>query len=256
MEQMFKDYFGINAIAAGACVNWKTVEAWFRQDTERGKLMLKTPREYERSMGILFLEEFPKDFQIISKLLYTKPDSLQQWRLDNYSKPLSSDLRQRTFQGVFKLRSLVKKGIKEHGKSEYLNNKILWPDPRHIYERTWRELDFLMELQVNQLFDWRVNELFEEPVPEIASRKPKNFRGPHVSRYTQFSDEYRIREMSYQRTRRVSHLKGYYRIEALEKAEIADDLLGAEWGMRDEAFPARERQETKLLNEIYRKKKK
>ena len=255
MEQMSMDYFGINAIATGACVNWKTVEAWFRQDTDRAKLMMKTPREYERSMGILLYEECPKELALISKLVYSKPDSLQQWKTDNYSKPLSSDLLERTFQGVYKLRTLVKEGLGEHGESEYLKNRMLWPDPRTIFERTWRELDSLMTIHVDQLFAWRINDISEEPIPEIASRRPKNFRGPHRNRYSEFNGKYLFPEQSYQKTRRVSHLSGCYRIEAYENAEIADELLGEDWGIKDEPFPDRQEQESILLDQIYKREK-
>jgi hypothetical protein len=161
MTHMSNDYFGLQTIARAAQVKPRTLQSWFRQETQRADLTIKMPREYERSMGIVLLDLCPKEIETIAALTFTNPRGLLQWRLENRQCPLSSDLRQRTFEAVIRLQPLVNKAIKKFGKERYLNNRNLWPDPNLVYEKTWIELDLLFRYTLIQLFNWRFNMDFD-----------------------------------------------------------------------------------------------
>jgi hypothetical protein len=254
MHHMSNNYFGLQAIARSACVKPRTIQSWFRQETQRANFALKMPREYERSMGIILLDLFPQEIETIAELTHTNPRGLLQWRLENRKDPLSSDLRHRTFQAVVKLKPLVNKAIKKHGVDKFFENKMLWPDPNLIYERTWRELDMLFVHELNTLMDWRFNKVKypEKTKNENKKKKPKVMIGPHFMRYTEITSEGQHFPLeTFQDNRRTGHLLGWSSSESIKNAKIADDLLPPNWGLRDKVVPLRAKKEEKLLDEIY-----
>lgn len=252
MHHMFNNYFGLQAIARSACVKPRTIQSWFRQETQRANFALKMPREYERSMGIILLDLFPQEIETIAELTHTNPRGVLQWRLENRRDPLSSDLRHRTFQAVIKLKPLVNKAIKKHGIDKFLENNMFWPDPNLIYERTWRELDMLFVHELNTLMDWRFNKVVYPEKTKDKKKKPKTMIGPHFMRYTEITSEgqHFTLEM-FQDNRRTGHLLGWSSPESIKNAKIADALLPPDWGLRDKVVPLRAKKEEKLLDEIY-----
>jgi hypothetical protein len=257
MHHMSNDYFGLQAIARSACVKPRTIQSWFRQETQRACFTLKMPREYERSMGIILLDLFPEDIVTIANQTYTNPRGLLQWRLENRKDPLSSDLRHRTFQAVVKLKPLVNKALKKHGIDKFLEDKMFWPDPNLIYERTWRELDMLFEKELNTLLVWRFNKVAYPEKTKDKKKKPKTMIGPHFMRYTEITSEGQLFPLEiFQDNRRTGHLLGWSSLELIKNAKIADDLLPPDWGLRDKVVPFRAKKEEKLLDEIYEVKPK
>ncbi|CAB4658742.1 unannotated protein [freshwater metagenome] len=257
MHHMSKDFFGLQTISRSACVKPRTIQSWFRQETQRADFTLRMPREYERSMGIILLNLFPERIETIALLTHTNIRALLQWRLENRKDPLSSDLRHRTFEAVIKLKPLVNKAIKKHGVDKFFNNKLLWPDPNLIYERTWRELDLLLIKDLYELFDWRYSMDNDGGLSRDKKLKPKTMIGPHFMRYTEITSEGQHFPLeSFRYVRKTGHMLGWYNIEAVKNAKIADELLPPDWGIRDKVVPFRAKKEAKLLDEIYEKEQK
>jgi hypothetical protein len=252
ITHMSHDFFGLQTIARAAGVKPRTLQSWFRQETQRAEFTLKMPREYERAMGIILLNLFPAEMETIADLTFTNPRSLMQWRLENRTCPLSSDLRHRTFQGVSKLEPFVAKAVKKHGKKKFLTNKEFWPDPYLIFERTWVELDMIFFITIYRLYDWRY---FKKYNPEFASKKlkkPKVMVGPHSTRYTEITSEGQHFPLeSFRYTRRTDHLVGFYRDEAIESSRIANLLLPPDWELKDKVVQFRTRHELEVLDKIY-----
>ena len=210
------------------------------------------PREYERSMGIILLDLFPNREGQISKLVCTNHRALHQWRVENRFRPLDSDLIYRTFQAVLTLQGPVKKKVEKFGEEKFLTDKMLWPDPNLIYEKTWRELDELLHLNLMQLHYRNLGITGTGTHGPLPPHIKKTNIGPHVMRYTEVSyDGYKYPSKTYQANRRTKHLNGAGTREALEKAKIAKELLPPNWKMNDSFAPFRSRTESKLLMEIY-----
>ena len=252
IEHMSNDFFGLQAIASMACVNPRTLQTWFRQEIHRAKLTLKQPREYERAMGIILLDLLPHRDEQIAKLVFTNFRTLREWRVENRYRPLDSDLTHRTFQGVETLRRLVEKKLRKYGRENFLTDKMLWPDPNLIYEKTWKELDYLFYLslikQQNRNLGLTSN-LADGPLPKFAKRV---YIGPHVMRYTEISREGQHFPLeSYQSTRPTGHLIAAGTPEALKLTKISEQLLPHDWKMKDKVVPFKSRTETRLLTKIY-----
>jgi hypothetical protein len=249
---MTNDFFGLHTIARAACIKPRTLQSWYRQERHRADFSIKMPREYERSMGIILLDLFPNREGQISKLVCTNYRTLHQWRVENRFRPLDSDLIYRTFQGVLTLQRPVKKQIQKFGEDKFLTDKMLWPDPNLIYEKTWRELDELLHLNLMQLQYRNLGITGTGTHGPLPPHIKKTNIGPHVMRYTEVSyDGYKYPSKTYQANRRTKHLIGAGTREALEKAKIAKELLPPNWKMNDSFAPFRSRTESKLLMEIY-----
>jgi len=252
VTHMSNDFFGLQTIARAAGVKPRTLQSWFRQETQRAELSIKMPREYERSMGIILLDLYPKEIETIAALTFTNPRGLLQWRLENRTDPLSSDLRQRTFEAVIRLKPLVNKAIKKFGKDKYLSNRNLWPDPNLAYEKTWIELDLLFRYTLVQLFNWRFNMDFDREKARDKNLKPKTIIGPHFMRYTEITSEGQHFPLeTFRYTRRTKHLLGLWRSEAIDKAMISDSLLPPDWETKGTLILFGSRKESRLLDEIY-----
>jgi hypothetical protein len=252
IEHMSNDFFGLQAIASMACVNPRTLQTWFRQETHRAKPTLKQPREYERAMGIILLDLLPNRDEQIAKLVFTNFRTLREWRVENRYRPLDSDLTHRTFQGVETLKRLVEKKLRKFGRENFLTDKMLWPDPNLIYEKTWKELDYLFYLslikQQNRNLGLTSN-LADGPLPKFAKRV---YIGPHVMRYTEISREGQHFPLeSYQATRPTGHLIAAGTPEALKLTKISEQLLPHDWKMKDKVVPFKSRTETRFLTKIY-----
>lgn len=252
ITHMTNDFFGLHTIARAACIKPRTLQSWYRQERHRADFSIKMPREYERSMGIILLDLFPNREGQISKLVCTNYRTLHQWRVENRFRPLDSDLIYRTFQGVLTLQRPVKKQIQKFGEDKFLTDKMLWPDPNLIYEKTWRELDELLHLNLMQLQYRNLGITGTGTHGPLPPHIKKTNIGPHVMRYTEVSyDGYKYPSKTYQANRRTKHLIGAGTREALEKAKIAKELLPPNWKMNDSFAPFRSRTESKLLMEIY-----
>ena len=252
ITHMSNDFFGLQTIARAAGVKPRTLQSWFRQETQRVEFTLKMPREYERAMGIILLNLFPEDIETIATLTFTNPRGLMQWRLENRKCPLSSDLRHRTFQGVSKLEPLVAKAIRKYGKKKFLINKELWPDPCLIYERTWVELDFIFHYTVHRIYDWRYFKKYNPEYAEKNFKKAKVMVGPHSTRYTEITSEGQHFPLeSFRYTRRTDHLVGFYRDEAIKITKIANLLLPPDWELKDKVVQFRSKRESEVLDKIY-----
>jgi len=203
-------------------------------------------------MGIILLDLFPNREGQISKLVCTNRRTLHQWRVENRYRPLDSDLMYRTFQGVLTLQRPVQKKIEKFGVDKFLTDKMLWPDPNLIYEKTWIELDELLHLNLVQLQYRNLGITGTGSHGPLPQHMEKTNIGPHVLRYTEISyDGYKSFAKTYQANRPIKHLIGGGSREVLEKAKIAKELLPPYWTINNSFAPFRSRKESKLLTEIY-----
>jgi hypothetical protein len=252
IEHMSNDFFGLQAIASMACVNPRTLQTWFRQETQRAKFTLKQPREYERAMGIILLDLLPTREDQIAGLVFTNFRTLREWRVENRYRPLESDLTHRTFQGVLTLQKLVEKKLRKHGRENFLADKMLWPDPNLVYEKTWKELDHLFYLSLIRQQNRNLgltSDLVDGPLRKYQKRV---YVGPHAMRYTEITREGQHFPLeSYQATRPLGHLVAAGTPEALKLSRISEQLLPHDWKMKDKVVPFKSRTEDRLLTKIY-----
>jgi hypothetical protein len=246
LHQMSNDYFGLQTIAAMACIKPRTLQSWFRQETRRAKFSLKMPREYERAMAIILLDLLPCQDDQIASLVFTNVRTLREWRVENRYRPYNSDLTLRTSEGVVILQPLVEKTLKKYGQVKFLAGRMLWPDPNLIYEETWRELD---ELFYRDLVEQRKRYLRSTKKSKIGpSHKIKNrvFVGPHFMRYTEISREGQHFPLeSFQSQRPIKHLIGAGGLEAQGLAKISDQLLPCDWKMKSKVVPIKSKAKAK-----------
>lgn len=224
---MEKNFFGLQTIATCADVKPKTLQSWFRQDTNRAPDTLKMPREYERAMGILLLDNFPEAIEKIAKQLNTNTRAVLQWRVENRYRPYSSELRRRTHEGTKILEKFVLSGIFNHGKEKYLDNKMLWPDPMLIFRETWLALDAVLLEKLHRLFWWRYCSETNSPYLLAFQTRPTRMVGPHSTRYAEIETEgpWIHDDYYFEQSRRTGHILGCYNHEAVAMAEITDELL-------------------------------
>jgi len=249
ITHMSNDFFGLHTIARAAGVKPRTLQSWFRQETHRAQLSIKMPREYERSMGIILLDLFPKDIETIAKLTFTNSRSLLQWRLENKNCHASSDLRYRTFKAVALLKPIVAQLIRKHGKNKMLESKMLWPDPYLVFERTWLELDLTLIYTLFKVFDWRYYKDNEETAALSKMKKPKTMIGPHSTRYTEITNEGQHFPLeSFRYSRRTEHILGWYNQEAAEKTLLTKSLLPPDWKMKDKVVKLKTKKKATVQN--------
>ena len=246
MHHMSNNYFGLQAIARSACVNPRTIQTWFRQETHRAKPTLKQPREYERAMGIILLDLLPHRDGQIAKLVFTNARTLREWRIENRCRPYESDLTLRTLEGVAILQPLVNEVLEKFGQENFLADKMLWPDPNLIYENTWKELD---ELFYQDLIQQQNVSLSSRKILKGGSShkfKRRVFVGPHFMRYTEITRGGQHFPLeSYQLERPTKHLTGAGGLEAQRLAKISDQLLPYDWKIMGKVVSIKRKTKTK-----------
>jgi hypothetical protein len=246
IQHMANDYFGLQAIASMACVKPRTLQSWFRQETRRAKYSIKMPREYERAMGIILLDLFPSHEDQIASLVFTNIRTLKEWRVENRYRPLNSDLTHRTSEGVVILLPLVKRSLKRYRLEEYLTDKMLWPDPNFIYEKTWKELD---EIFYGALIKQQNRNIsITSGRRDIFLRKfeKRTYVGPHFMRYTEIGREGQHFPLeSYQIERPIKHLIKAGGLEAQRMARISNQLLPSDWKMRNKVVSIKNKSKDK-----------
>jgi hypothetical protein len=257
MHHMANDFFGLQAIASMACVKPRTLQSWFRQETRRAKLSIKMPREYERAMGIILLDLYPSHEDQIASLVFTNVRTLKEWRVENRYRPLNSDLTHRTSEGVVILLPLVKKSLKKHRLEEYLTDKMLWPDPNLIYEKTWNELDeiFYGALIKQQLRNMSIasgrNDIF------LRKFEKRVYVGPHFMRYTEIGREGQHFPLeSFQINRPIKHLIRAGGLEAEKMARISNQLLPPDWRMKNKVVSLKSKSQEKSSAKVSKRAKK
>jgi hypothetical protein len=60
----------------------------------------------------------------------------------------TSELQLRTNDGVVALEGIIGNDLQKYEVDYYVSNKHLWPDPRHVYELTWLELDYRLRQMI------------------------------------------------------------------------------------------------------------
>lgn len=252
MHHMSNNYFGLQAIARSACVNPRTIQTWFRQETHRAKPTQKQPREYERAMGIILLDLLPHRDGQIAKLVFTNARTLREWRIENRYRPYESDLTLRTLEGVTILQPLVKEVLEKFGQENFLADKMLWPDPNLIYENTWKELDelFHQDLIQQQNVSLRSRKILKSGSSHKIKRRV--FVGPHFTRYTEITRGGQHFPLeSYQLERPTKHLIGAGGLEAQRLAKISDQLLPYDWKIRGKVVTLEGTTKAKTSRKVY-----
>jgi hypothetical protein len=195
--------FGITFISRIADIPDATGKTWLRQATHRLPASKKMPREYERGMGILLLEKYPKCAEQIAKMVFTTPRMLRQWATEDRHHWQTSDLRQQTHAVAHYFRPLMDEyfGLSESGEIYLVKNQ--WPDST-LFEKEFHEiLDliayFVIELEANYRYIKIASDLswmgrgfppelkalwLDVPVIGRESSVHVPMYGPHRYRYT------------------------------------------------------------------------
>lgn len=137
-----KDYiFGRDTISYVAKVEPKTVSSWYRKEINQQYSSKAQCNEYERGMAIALFRRSRSSLNQIAEILRIHPDSVRKFNEEVKVDQPSSDLIARTSDALVVTIPAVKKGFKEHGKKQYLNDRGLWPNPFDVFAMTWEMLD-------------------------------------------------------------------------------------------------------------------
>lgn len=218
-KQIQEGIFGITLISRVAGIPESTGKTWLRQATERLPAHKKMPREYERAIGILLLEKYPKHLSQIAKMVFTSPRLLQQWVAEDRNHWSTSDLREQTHAMTRHLRPCIDEyfGIDIDGRIYLLKGR--WPDSTE-FEQYFHEilnliLYFVLELESTYRFNKiasgsrglsrYLSSEIDEGFPGLSRKTFTHvpMYGPHRYRYTtknQLSSE----KMNWENTRAYS----------------------------------------------------
>ena len=234
IEQMSQFIFGRETIAKAAGINPRTLSSWYRQETYRLKGGCHYPNEYERAFAIVVYRNGPDSLKSLSEVLKVPPRSIEEWHRIDRKMQYTSELQLRTNDGVVALGKIVEKDLQEYEINAYLADRQLWPDPRHVYEMTWLELDYRLRQMIAMehirrcgLPRYRLGSLpVGEQFSELREAKKIIVVGPHATRgSTRTSEEHVDRDEFTERNRAKGRFVGLDLGRYENYSGVAENLL-------------------------------
>jgi hypothetical protein len=203
-EQINKEVFGIPLISRAAGIPAKTGFTWHRQFCHRLPANKKTPREYERALGILLYEKFPKSINHIAEIFATTPRMIREWEADNRLHWEGSDLKRQTHFLAEYMSTRIDGHFDVDSNQRIILTQGRWPDSSGFDEKFFKIQDILLYFLLETESNFRASRVIKSWVPFAKLMTPMELleaetdlivwqgtaikvpmRGPHKYRYVQ-----------------------------------------------------------------------
>ena len=167
LEHFSRGYLGRETIAAGCGVPPRTLGNWLRDSYGKGPGLMKTPREYERALGILLYDRFPNERPSVAKLLHTKVRTIQEWRTQVRMPHFDSELLAATRLAMAILNPSIDEYFYSSGGEVHLL-KERPPDSLLLEELIWQVYDDILNRIIDDIDLRRLNRQWARSAPRLA----------------------------------------------------------------------------------------